>query len=93
MLNGTSILLSFPMKSVEIVANGLFLRPLSRLIDLPVILNGTGKIVYGKGLRLKEYTKIGIDFNRITNSTLFKKARKIVKILRSKDFEWTINED
>jgi len=73
------------MRGVEITLNGLVLRPLSNLIGLPLILNGTQEILNGKGLSLQEYAKIGIAFERITNSKIFKKGQKILAILRDKD--------
>lgn len=43
----------------------------------------------GKGLAIQEYTKIGIAFDRISNSTLVKKTRKIYKIIRDKGKSFT----
>ncbi len=60
--NSTSFVLSRPMKGVEITLNGLILRPISNVIGLPLILNGTQEMLAGKGLSLQEYTKIGIAF-------------------------------
>ena len=39
----------------------------------------------GKGLSIQEYTKIGIAFERLSNSTILKKGKKIYKIIRNKD--------
>lgn len=83
--NGTSFLLSRPMRGVEITLNGLILRPISNVIGLPLLLNGTQEMLAGKGLSIEEYTKIGIAFERITNSTILKKIKTIYKIIRSKD--------
>lgn len=83
--NATSYLLSRPMRGVEITLNGLILRPISNIIGLPLVLNGTQEILTGEGLSLQEYTKIGLAFERICNSTVIKKATKIYKILRNKD--------
>lgn len=83
--NGTSYLLSRPMRGVEITLNGLILSPISNITGLPLILNGTQEILAGKGLSIQEYTKIGIAFERVTNSTAVKKVKKILKILREKD--------
>jgi hypothetical protein len=82
--NSTSFLLSRPMRGVEITLNGLILRPISNVIGLPLILNGTQEMLAGKGLSIQEYTKIGIAFERISNSTIVKKGKKIYKIIRSK---------
>ena len=38
----------------------------------------------GKGLSIQEYAKIGITFERITNSSVVKKGKKIFKIIRDK---------
>ena len=83
--NSTSYVLSRPMRGVEITLNGLILGPLSNVIGLPLILNGTQEMLAGKGISIQEYTKIGIAFERITNSTIFKKTKKIYKIIRNKD--------
>ncbi len=82
--NSTSFVLSRPMRGVEITLNGLIFRPISNVIGLPLILNGTQEMLAGKGLSLQEYTKIGIAFERISNSTLVKKGRKIYRIIRDK---------
>ena len=37
-----------------------------------------------KGLSIQEYTKIGIAFERISNSTIVEKGRKIYRIIRDK---------
>ena len=39
----------------------------------------------GKGLSIEEYTKIGIAFERIRNSNIFRKGRKIYRIIHDKD--------
>jgi hypothetical protein len=82
--NSTSFVLSRPMRGVEITLNGLILRPISNVIGIPLILNGTQEMLAGKGLSIQEYTKIGIAFDRISNSTLVKKTRKMYKIIRDK---------
>ena len=84
-LNFTSYTLSLPMQGVEITVNGLILRPISNFVGLPLILNGTQEMRIGKGMSLQEYTKIGIAFERISNSNTVKKAREIWNILTSKD--------
>ena len=38
----------------------------------------------GKGISIEEYVKIGIAFERLTNSTKIKKIQQIMKIIRSK---------
>ena len=83
--NSTSFLLSRPMRVVEITLNGLILRPVSNVIGLPLILNGTQEMLAGKGLSLQEYTTIGAAFERISNSNVLKKTRKILRIIREKD--------
>jgi len=83
--NSTSFVLSRPMKVVEITLNGIILRPISNVIGLPLILNGTEEIMNGKGLSIEEYTKIGIAFERISNSNVIQKAKKIYRIIRDKD--------
>lgn len=84
-LNSTSFVLSRPMRGVEITLNGLILRPISNAIGLPLILNGTQELLVGKGISIQEYAKIGIAFERITNSKIVKKVRKIYKVIRDKD--------
>ena len=83
--NVTSFGLSRPMRGVEITLNGLILRPISNLVGLPLILNGTQEMLAGKGISLQEYTKIGVAFERLSNSTVLKKTRKVYDILTSKD--------
>lgn len=83
--NSTSFVLSRPMRGVEITLNGLILRPISNVIGLPLILNGTQEMLSGKGISIQEYTKIGIAFERISNSRIVKKVRKIYKIIGGKD--------
>ena len=82
--NGTSFVLSRPMRGVEITLNGLILRPVSNVIGLPLILNGTQEMLAGKGLSVQEYTKIGIAFERISNSKIIKKTKKIYRVIREK---------
>jgi hypothetical protein len=69
-LNCASYILSRPMKGVEVVVNGLILKPLSRTIGLPLILNGTEQVLHGKGISIEEWTQIGTSYQRITNSQL-----------------------
>ena len=83
--NFTSFVLSRPMRGIEITLNGLILRPISNIVGVPLILNGTQEMLEGKGLSLKEYTKIGVAFERISNSTAVKKVKKIYKIIRDKN--------
>lgn len=80
--NSTSYVLSRPMRGVEIVLNGLILRPVSNVIGLPLILNGTSEITSGIGMKLTEYSKIAVAFERITNSTVVKKLKKVYKAIR-----------
>lgn len=84
-LDYTSFALSRPMRGVEIVLNGLILEPLSNVVGLPLILNGTQELLDGKGILVRDYVKIGIAFERISNSTLVKKVKDIYNILTSKN--------
>ena len=83
-LNSTSFVLSRPMRGVEITLNGLILSPISNVIELPLILNNTQEMLKGKRLRIQGYRKIGIAFEKITNSTIVKKGKKIYRIIRDK---------
>lgn len=83
--NVTSYVLSRPMRGVEITLNGLILGPISRVIGLPLVLNGTQELLNGKGLSIEEFSKIGIAFERICNSTVVRKTRKIYDVIRNKD--------
>ena len=78
-LNSTSFVLSRPMRVVEITLNGLILRPVSNVIGLPLILNGTQQMLVGKGIPIQEYKKIGIAFERMTNLSVVKKIYKIIR--------------
>lgn len=78
-LNFTSFILSRPMRGVEITLNGLFLGPVSNIIGLPLVLNGTQELLVGKRLPIEEYAKIGASFERITNSNCLKKIYKIIR--------------
>lgn len=82
--NGTSWVLSRPMRGVEVVLNGLVLGPISRTIGLPMVLNGTQELLNGKGLEIRDYNKIGEAFNRIRNSKLVGKAKDILAIILEK---------
>ncbi len=73
---------SRPMWCVETVLNGLFLRPLSHFIGLPMILNATQEIQRGAGLDLKDAAQISKAYNRISNSVVVDKCKKIVAIVR-----------
>jgi len=75
-VNFPSFVVSRPMRGVEITLNGLLLRPISNVVGLPFLFNGTQEILAGKGLSLEDYTKIGIAFERIRNSTVVPKTRK-----------------
>lgn len=85
LFNGTSFLLSRPMRGVEVILNGLILTPLSNTLGLPLILNGTQEILSGKGVSMTEYTKIALAFERISNSTIVKKAKRIYDVIRNND--------
>lgn len=83
--NATSFALSRPMRGVEIVVNGLALKPLSNLVGMPFMLNGTQEILYGTGLSVKEYGKVAIAFERLMNSKVVKKIKKIYDLIRDKN--------
>ena len=83
--NSTSFVLSRPMRGVEITLNGLILRPISNTIGISLVLNGTQEMLAGKGLSIQEYTKIGIAFERISNSKIIKKTKKIYRIIRDQN--------
>ncbi len=85
LLNSTSYVLSRPMRGVEIVVNGLALRPLSNLVGVPLILNGTQEMISGIGISVQDYGKVAFAFERLTNSTVVQKIKKIYKVLRAKD--------
>ena len=84
LFNSTSFLLSRPMRGVEITLNGLLLRPLSNRIGIPLVLNGTQEMLRGKGLSVDEYAKIGLAFERINNSRIVQKTKRILEIIREK---------
>ena len=84
-LNSTGYALSCPMKGVEIVLNGLLLRPLSHVVGVPFMLNGTKEIVSGVGIPVKEYSEIAFALERLMNSRAVQKINKIWKVLREKD--------
>lgn len=77
----TSFVLSRPMRTVEVVVNGLVLRPISNFIGLPLILNGTQEVLRGKGIPIQEWTKIGSSFQRVANSRFFQKVQKVYRVL------------
>jgi hypothetical protein len=81
LLNFTSYALSRPMRVVEMTLNGLILRPISNLVGLPLILNGTQKLLDGKGITIQDYKKIEIAFDRISNSIVVRKAKDIYNVL------------
>ena len=69
-----SFVLSRPMRGIEVVANKLMLVPLSNLVGVPLILNGTQELLKGKGIPLKRYAKISVAFDRVTNMAVVKKV-------------------
>lgn len=81
--NGTSWLLSRPMRGTEVILNGLILGPISRVTGLPVILNGTQELLNGKGIEVKDYNKIGAAFDRVINSKIVKKVKDIIAVLKN----------
>lgn len=83
--NASSYLLSRPMWAVETTLNGLVLKPLSYFTGVPLLLNGTQALFDGKGLTVKEYAKIAMSFERVSNSTFIKKLKKIYTILKQKN--------
>jgi len=77
--NTSSYLLTRPMRGVEITLNGLILQPLSNLTGFPLILNGTNEIIAGKGINIKDYAKINLAFERVSNVTS-KNTRRLKKV-------------
>lgn len=77
--NVSSYILTRPMWGVEVTLNGLILEPLSNVTGLPLVLNGTNEIIYGKGMNILDYGKIGLAFERISNVTLknVNRAKKV----------------
>ena len=84
-LNSTSYALSRPMRGVEVVLNGIALKPLSNVLGVPLMLNGTQEMISGIGLSVQEYSKVASAFERLSNSSVVQKIKKIYKIIRSKD--------
>jgi len=80
--NTTSYVLSRPMRGVEMVLNGLILTPISNTIGLPLILNGTSELTAGMGIHVSEYGKIAFAFERMINSNLVQKIKKVYHTLR-----------
>ena len=72
------------MWGAEQLFNRVIFTPLSNVIGLPLILNGTEKLMKGPGFSVQNYTAIGLAFERIYNSTLLRKARKIYNVIRGK---------
>jgi hypothetical protein len=62
--NTTSYILTRPMFGVEVVLNQLFLVKLSNFTGLPLILNATGEATVGKGIKIKDFAKIAVGFER-----------------------------
>lgn len=83
LFNGTSWVLSRPMRGTEVILNGLILGPISRATGFPVILNGTQELLNGKGIEVKDYNKIGAAFDRIVNSKIINKVKDIIGVLKS----------
>lgn len=77
--NTSSYILTRPMRGVEITLNGLILQPLSNLTGFPLILNGTSEILAGKGINIKDYAKICLAFERVSNVTS-KNTRRLKKV-------------
>ena len=67
------------MRGVEITLNGLILQPLSNVTGFSLILNGTSEILDGKGIKITDYAKISIAFERVSNVTS-KKAKWFKKV-------------
>jgi len=77
--NTSSYILTRPMRGVEITLNGLILQPLSNFTGFPLILNGTSEILAGKGINIKDYAKIYLAFERVSNVTS-KNTRRLKKV-------------
>ena len=80
--NATGYVLALPMKGVEVTLNNIILRPISHVIGLPLVLNGTQELLHGNGLSLEESTKLAISFERILNSRVAKTIKGAVKSWR-----------
>ena len=48
-VNSKGFLLSCLLRGIEITLHGLVLRPISNVLELPLILNGTQEMLTGKG--------------------------------------------
>jgi hypothetical protein len=83
LFTGAGYVLVIPMRLVEEVMNGLVLRPVSNLVGMPLLLNGTKEMVSGIGIPIKEYLKIAEGLERLTNTKVYKKALKVYKIIRN----------
>lgn len=49
------------------------------------MLNGTQEMISGIGISVQDYSKVAFAFERLTNSTVVQKIKKIYKVLRAKD--------
>jgi hypothetical protein len=77
--NASSYVLTRPMWGLEITLNGLILQPVSNVTGFPLILNGTNEILNGKGIKIQDYAKISIAFERVSNVTS-KNAKRLKKV-------------
>ena len=57
------------------------LGPILRTTGLSIVLNGTQELLNGKGIAVKDYSKIGEAFRRISNSKFINTAQDIIAIL------------
>ena len=58
--NHASFVLSRPMRCVEVVLNGIILKPISNLVGVPLLLNDTQEILKGKGIAFEKINNLGI---------------------------------
>lgn len=78
-LKTTGYILTRPMRGVEITLNGLILQPLSNVTGVPLMLNGTNRLLIGTGINITDYAKLNASFERLVNATS-KKANWFKKV-------------
>ena len=49
------------------------------------MLNGTQEMISGIGVSVQDYSKVAFAFERLMNSTVAQKIKKIYTVLRAKD--------
>lgn len=83
-LGSLSWLFSRPYWAVELVTNGVFLRPLSYSTGIPLVLNATEELVNGYGLNLTDAIKISERASKIVDSGFFKRLANAYSVLFNK---------